>query len=177
MNKLFPRRIGAYLIDIAALFLVLGPLGLAVQRLLGLSPATARGVYIALVLNFSIPVWAYFTLADRSRGGATLGKRLLSLRTEGLSATSISSGQAVRRTAVKMIPWELTHASLFLFAPALGQFETGNWVGLGLSYALSFLYLLVAWRTRGHRSVHDFVAASRVRLVARSPNTSSTPHD
>lgn len=54
------RRVGAYVLDIALLFTVLAPLGYIVQRTIGVSPVTAQDVYAALVLNFSVPAWAYF---------------------------------------------------------------------------------------------------------------------
>lgn len=163
MPPVFFKRAGAYLLDIVVLFAVLFPLGYFVQRALGVSPSTAQSVYAMLLLNFSLPAWTYFALADRSRGGATLGKRLFSLHTEAEAGGRVGGAQALMRTAVKMVPWEVAHASSFLFAPALGVFSVGNWIGIGTSYVLSFAYLIVAWRTGGHRSIHDFAASTRVR--------------
>ena len=163
MRSILFRRVAAYLLDVSVLFAVLAPFGYGVQRALGVSPVSAQGVYITLVFNFSLPAWMYFALADRSRDGATLGKRLLSLRTEAERGGPIGFGRAIARTAVKMIPWEVAHAAAFLFAPALGAFGVGNWIGIGVSYVLIFAYLAVAWRTKGRRSVHDFVAATTVR--------------
>ncbi|WP_412069367.1 RDD family protein [Rubrivirga sp. IMCC43871] len=162
MRPVLLRRVGAYVLDIVLLFAVLAPAGYAVQRALGVSPSTAREIYGSLVLTFSIPAWTYFTLADRSRRGATLGKRLLGLRTASEDGGPVRGGRALARTAVKMVPWELAHASSFLFAPALGEFSLASWIGLGASYALSAAYLAQAWRTGGHRSVHDVVAGTRV---------------
>lgn len=62
-----------------------------------------------------------------------------------------------------MVPWEVAHVSAFLFAPALGEFGVGNWFGIGVSYVLLFVYLIVGWRMGGHRSIHDFVASTSVR--------------
>lgn len=158
------RRVGAYVLDIVLLFAVLAPLGYVVQLALGIDPAaaTARSVYLTLVLNFSIPVWLYFALSDRSRRGATVGKRVLGLRTRAKEGGHLGFGRALRRTAVKMVPWEMTHASSFLFVPALGEFAVGNMVGIGLAYVLSFAYLFVAWRTRGRQSVHDLATKTHV---------------
>lgn len=165
MRSILLRRAAAYALDIVLLFAVLAPLGYLVEQAVGVTPTTARGVYAAILLNFSIPCWAYFTLADRSRGGATVGKRVLSLRTETLGGERVGAARALGRTAVKMLPWEVAHASMFLFAPALGEFGAGNWIGLGASYVLILAYLGVAWRTDGARSVHDLSAATRVRRV------------
>lgn len=163
------RRAGAYVLDVTLLFVVLAPLGYVVQLAFGvdLSAPTAQGVYITLVLNFSLPAWTYFVLADHSRGGATLGKRLLSLCTQTEDGGRVCLGRALVRTAVKMVPWEIVHVSAFLFAPALGQLAVGNYIGIGASYILSFAYLFVAWRMRGYRSVHDFVASTCVTMVRK----------
>lgn len=172
MPSILLRRVAAYGLDIGILFAVLAPLGFLVQSALGLRPETAQGVYLALVLTFSVPVWTYFTLADRSARGATLGKRWLGLRTETATGGRVGVGQALGRTAVKMVPWELTHAASFLFAPALGDLGVGNWIGIGASYVLVAAYAVVAWRTGGRRSVHDLVASTQVRRVLRPASVS-----
>ncbi|MEM1096060.1 MAG: RDD family protein [Bacteroidota bacterium] len=158
------RRIGAYLLDVAVLFVVLAPLGYGVQVALGIdaAAATARSVYITLILNFSIPAWLYFALSDRSSRGATVGKRLLGLRTQAKAGRHLGFSRALGRTAIKMVPWEVTHASAFLFVPALGEFAAGNMVGIGFAYVLSFVYLFVAWRTDGRQSVHDLATKTHV---------------
>lgn len=173
MRSILLRRAGAYVIDIVILFVVLAPLGYLLQRALGVSPATAQGVYATLVLNFSLPTWAYFALGDHSRSGATFGKRMLSLRTEADVGGRVGVSQALGRTVVKMLPWEVAHASVFLFAPALGEYAIENWIGLAASYVLSFAYLIVAWRTQGHRSVHDFVASTSVSPVNMPPGATA----
>lgn len=162
MPSLLTRRIGAYLIDNAALFAVLAPLGVAVS--IGLSidrgEVTPGGIYTALVLNFSIPVWLYFALADVSASGATLGKRALGLRTDGASP-----GRALVRTAIKLAPWETVHLAAFGL-PALGAPVWTQGVGFGLAYAGLAVLVGVAWRTGGERSLHDLAAGTRVVRTA-----------
>src|SRR6056297_175779 len=102
MQSILLRRAGAYVIDIVIVFVVLAPLGYLVQHALGAVPVTAQGVYATLVLNFSLPTWAYFALSDHSRSGATFGKRMLSLRTEAEAGGRVGASQALVRTAVKM---------------------------------------------------------------------------
>jgi uncharacterized RDD family membrane protein YckC len=162
MQCIFLRRVAAFLLDIVVLFAVLGPLGFAVQFALGLVPSTPQQIYGTLLLNFSLPVWSYFAWADCSRRGATVGKRALSLHTESVDGQRVTLARAFLRTVVKMLPWETTHAAMFLFAPAGQTLHLGNWVGLGASYALSFAYLFLAWRTQGRRSVYDLVADTLV---------------
>lgn len=162
LRSTFCRRILAYVADCALLFVVLAPLGFALQRLLDFAPDTAHTIYATLVLNFSVPVWVYFTWGDHSVRGATFGKRLLTLQTKTAAGERVGAGRALGRTAVKMLPWETTHASTFLLAPSLGQFGAASWTGLGLAYAMVFVYLALAWRTDGRRSAHDLLAGTSV---------------
>ena len=81
-QRILLRRVCAYILDVSLLFSILAPLGYLVQQWIGFSPTTAQEVYKTLFLNFSIPVWAYFTLADTSIRGATIGKRVFNLHTQ-----------------------------------------------------------------------------------------------
>jgi uncharacterized RDD family membrane protein YckC len=168
IGSLLLRRLGAYALDCASLFLVLAPLGFLIQRALAVTPDTGVGIYTALVLNFSLPSWVYFTWGDASRRGATPGKRLLGLRASTTAGVRIGPARALARTAVKMAPWEIAHVSSFLLAVAPGELGGASWSGLGLTYALVAAYVVVAWRTGGRRSVHDLLASTRVER-ARAP--------
>lgn len=164
--SLLPRRAAAFLADVALLFLVLGPVGYLVQSLGEIRPETPREVYGILLLNFSVPVWTYFTLCDHGAGGATIGKRLLSLRVRTGAGDRVGIVRALGRTALKMLPWETAHAASFLFPSAIGGFGMASWIGLAISYALSLAWLFVAWRTAGRRSVHDVIVDTRVEQSA-----------
>lgn len=165
---LLPRRVVAYALDAGLAFAVLAPTGWGLQAWLGWTPETPRELYAAMVVNFSLPVWIYFAWSDASANGATVGKRLLGLRTEAASRP-LGVSRALARTSVKMVPWELTHVSAFLLAPAPGMFGPASWVGLGAAYALVALYLGLAARSHGARSVHDHVARTRVVRARRAP--------
>jgi uncharacterized RDD family membrane protein YckC len=111
-------------------------------------------------VNFSLPTWTYFILADSSPGGATVGKWLL-----GLHVARVLGGRlgwlALLRCAVKLLPWEAAHMSAFLLSMA----PVGQLIGLGLANALALAYFGVAAWTRGRRSVHDYVASTEVCLA------------
>lgn len=157
------RRLAAYAIDVVILAAVLVPLAFGLQLLIGYRPDTGVGVWLASVAAISLPSWVYFTLSDASSAGATLGKRLLGLRASSLGGGRIGLGRALARTAIKLIPWELTHLTLFALSPELGSF-TGLQLGLlWVVYGLFAIYLVVAVRNRGERSVHDLVVATAVR--------------
>lgn len=162
--KLAVRRIVAYTIDVSILFVVLAPLGIVVQWLIGTSPQTGPQIWLTIILNFSIPCWLYFIFSDLSAGGATVGKWIMGIRTVSESG-AVSVGQAVGRTAVKLLPWEMVHISVFALAERLGEFSVLQWVGLAMVDALIVVYLVAVFVSRGRRGVHDVVARSSVRLA------------
>jgi uncharacterized RDD family membrane protein YckC len=163
----FRRRVAAYAIDIALLFLALGPTGWLVQRAFDLAPSTGRQIWLTLLLNFSLPTWIYFTAADASRGGATAGKRWMALRAARRDGGRIGRGRALCRTALKLLPWEFVHVSAFALGTRAGDLSRVQVVGLCVANALMLAYLACAALTRGRRSLHDLVAGTVVEAVAR----------
>jgi uncharacterized RDD family membrane protein YckC len=167
LSRFWLRRSAAYAIDIVLLFVVLGPLGFGIQGLTATTPSTGREIWHALLLQFSLPAWLYFTIADASARGATFGKRWLGLRVASVTANGATEPRltwprALARTAVKLLPWELTHVAAFALAPDDGSFTVLQGIGLTIANVLAIAWFVVAIRTRGQRSVHDFAAGSRV---------------
>ena len=156
----FFRRSAAYLVDIVLLFGLLAPLGGLVQRALGVTPQMGEDLYLVILLNFSLPGWAYFILSETLWGGATLGKRLFRLRVVADHGGKITFGQSLLRTAIKLLPWELVHLSGFT-NPA-GEFTFLQGAGLLLANVLTILYLASALVTLGQRALHDFAARTSV---------------
>lgn len=162
---LLGRRAGAYVIDIVLLFAVLGPIGWLTQRTFGLSPSTGPQIWATLLLNFSLPSWVYFATSDASARGATLGKRWLRIRVSRNDDGRVGVTQALGRTGVKLLPWELVHVSAFGLAWSAGHFSIVQGVGLTLANALALAYLAWAVATRGRQSVHDLLAGTVVRFA------------
>lgn len=164
----FGRRVAAYTIDVALLFVVLAPLGLLVNRLVGAPTAmTGMDVWLTILWNFSLPVWIYFTVADRSRSGATLAKRWLGLRVVGPRGERLGTPIALLRTGVKLLPWELAHVASFALSTDLSTFDVRQIVGTSAAVLLTLAYLGVTAATRGRQSVHDLVTGTAVVRVVR----------
>jgi uncharacterized RDD family membrane protein YckC len=155
--------VGAFVLDCALLFLVLRSLGELMKFCIQWrTPSTGPGIWLALALNFSVPTWIYLIVSDSSARGATVGKRLSGLRVRRVDGGRLGLGRALLRTAVKLLPWELTHFSAFALMRDPNTFESRQLVGVGIANGLALLYLLVAACTRGLRSVHDYVARTEV---------------
>jgi uncharacterized RDD family membrane protein YckC len=155
-------RAAAYGTDAILLLAILVPLTFLVQPLLQADPQSGRAMWNAAVLCYSIPTWIYFVMADRSLTGATLGKRLWGIRVHSLRATSVSLSDAISRTAIKLLPVELTRL-VFLFADSTDSDQRANTFVVTLANLLAFIYLVVCAQTRGQRSVHDLVAGTAVK--------------
>jgi len=154
----------AYGIDIVLLFVILAPVGFLAQWILGLPlPQTGPMIWRTLLWNFSLPAWLYFIGSDASATGATLGKRLLHLHVQTVTQHRLAVGQALLRTAIKLLPWELVHLSAFALATDLSQFSLWQTLGLGTANVLVLLYVVVAGFYGGRCSVHDWVAKTEVR--------------
>lgn len=161
------RRCLAYTVDVVLVWVVLAPLGFAASALLGLPiPSTGPEIARVILWNFSLPVWAYFTLADASASGATMGKRWCGVRVRRADGARVGVARAAGRTLVKLVPWEVVHVAMFALATDLSTFGTAQLIGLNLANALIVVYLGVAVATRGRRSVHDVVAGTVVERVA-----------
>jgi len=145
----------AYAIDVALLFAVLAPLAFVGQWLTGHVPDSPHAAWSVQLLHFSLPAWTYFFAADRSARGATLGKRWLGLRVA-------AAARARARTALKLLPWELTHLSGFALGEEFGVLTPTQVVGLVLANVLAAAWLLLAAFSRGACSAHDRICGTRV---------------
>jgi hypothetical protein len=79
-----------------------------------------------------------------------------------IAGNRIGFGRALLRTAVKLIPWEVTHLSLFLPTPILTDGQGGFLPGLITANILIVVYLAVIVMTAGKQGVDDLVARTMV---------------
>ncbi len=112
-----------------ALLLVLG---VTVFSPLLTDPAPWQGQLLGF-FSLTLPVVLYFALSE-SLTGATLGKRLLSLRVAELSGNRLTLPRSLVRSGIKFLPWEISHTAIYRVvqpdAPALWSYLF--FVSLGL---------------------------------------------
>jgi len=176
LQALAVRRVGAFLVDVLILYAVLAPIGFLIQLAFGSHPWwespdykwAGPTVWRYALLNFSLPSWLYFTLCDYLAQGATLGKRLFRLRVMSAAGGRLSLGQALVRTAIKLLPWELSHISFFALSSDLSRLSLWQCIGFGVAYGLVAIYFIVIAATRGRRSLHDLTAGAEVRLIQKA---------
>jgi len=155
------RRIGAYAIDAAGLFAVLAPLTDLSIRRRGAPDGPPAAWHRSLALWFSAPTWAAMIAVDAT-SGRTPGTRLTGVRVVGSDGRHPTARQAVVRTAVKLLPWELAHLGLFgLAREAPGDTPAGRVVAAAAN-VLTVVWLAVTVASRGARAPHDLVVGGRV---------------
>jgi len=138
--------------------------------------------YAYVLLTVSVVPWnLYFSLFERSGGQATPGKRWLGLTVCSVSGQRIGLGRAVVRTTTKLLPWEIGHVAVILLADVrvTGLVRDGGFAfdentrfdlvptALTLPVQAAGLlffavYVAMALCQSERRSVHDFVAGTRV---------------
>ena len=161
--ELVVRRAIAFFFDCALMFAVLWPIGLLVQKVTGLKPEGGMQVWYTLLLNFSLPVWIYFTLSDASRSGASVGKKWMKISVHDAGgAAPPSIPRAFVRTAVKLLPWELVHISAFALSNDFAQFTLRQTLGITVANGLFIGYAVLTIASGGRRSIHDFAVNTAV---------------
>lgn len=99
----FGRRLAASLLDIVVVLGLLGALFFALSNIpLMMDPQIFFYLAIGFVVLVLITVWIYFVEME-VRGGATWGKRLLSLQTMNATQGNISRVEGVIRLAIKTL--------------------------------------------------------------------------
>lgn len=173
-GSLIARRVAAYAIDVAIAYGIFLAIQTAISPLRKhLEPrwmASATHFEGYVVLTISLPVWCYFALSESSPWQATLGKRLLGLRVTDVAGNRIGIGRAFLRTAVKLLPWDLSHLTIALPTPLLIDPESGalDWKrgefrpGFIVVYALLGTTLVTTIFTTRHQSLHDLAAGTVV---------------
>ena len=175
MTALPVRRVLAFGVDylvIAAYLLVL--LGVS----LALLASSVRAGYLTLWSNawsaeaagfvlLTAPVVLYFAFFESSPAGATLGKRVLHLRVVNTNGGRLGFGRSFLRSAVKFLPWELAHFTVWHYIYGRGTHSSPpGWTGVTLTfvYVMAAAFLLTLFIGREHRTLYDRISGSRVSL-------------
>lgn len=112
-------------------------------------------------LTVTLPVSLAFAIAEASPRGATWGKRRMRLRVESASGERIGFGRSCLRTALKFLPWELSHAAIWRFALADAGPEAVPITLISLAWILIGVYV-VTGLVGSRRTLYDRLSGTRV---------------
>lgn len=163
-----PARLGvrlrAFLLDYvlflgyaACLVMVAALLRTTVEPLFTASAVSAQ---LTGFIMLTLPVMLYFSITESSPRQASWGKHRFGLRVVDRRGERIRFGRAFVRSAVKFVPWELGHYTVWQWSD--GDLPTPAMVGLVLVYVLVAVYIVLPLMDKSRRSVYDFVAGTRV---------------
>jgi uncharacterized RDD family membrane protein YckC len=165
------RRLIAWALDYVV---IAGYLVILAAASIGIQASGLHGLWIAALSNagsaelagfvtLTLPVVLYFAFFEASPTGATFGKRALGLRVTALDGSRLSLGRALLRSAVKFLPWELAHFTIWHYVYA-GRANPPAWAAFALAivYLLVAAYLVTLFVGKSHRTVYDRIAGARV---------------
>lgn len=168
-NKVLGQRILAYLLDVFLLFLLI----LGVQGgvfLAGLNPITTlmeQGVtpagwqlHLWVFAGVSLPLWAYYTLTQSSAHQATWAMRWLKLQTVSLNGQPVTRPQALLRSVVMLLPFEINHTALFATIPDPAGYITVALITL--TWLMIGGNVLMALWSEKQQTFHDWVAGTTI---------------
>lgn len=164
--KLSLKRLLAYWLDFVVLAVVLVGVQLLIYTVTSGFPFDYldKGYQIEswVVLSMSLPVWAYFIYFETTRR-QTPGKRLLKLAIVDDRKPKLSFLQALGRTFVRLLPWEMTHLIILVPDPWWDVEEPSNQALIFIPNLLILAYIVVLFVNKGRRGIHDYVARTKVK--------------
>lgn len=163
-------RIAAYFIDCLLLFLGVIVLQAALYLVNPIVSIMRSGqvptngqVHLWVSTSVTIPCLLYFALMLCSSRQATLGMRLLKLRVGSVEGGRIGFAQALLRSAVLLIPFELNHSVIFHLLPRGAPPSTPFFLGIAGVWVVIAIYVALVILTPRRQSAHDLVARTIVQ--------------
>lgn len=167
--------VGAYIGVLSAVFLGAGAADASAVEAAFADPVRAQLTAFVLL---TLPVILYFTGWEAHRG-ATPGKRVAGIRVVGHDGGPVGWSRALGRSALRFLPWELAHTSLWRIPGWPGEvvtIPTSAVAGFAVVWILVGLYLLVPLLRSDRRTPYDLIAGtfvvsgdeSRARLSLRT---------
>ena len=169
----FVKRVAAFALDyliIASYLVVL--LGIGVGVTFAFGPLGRTGWFLSPMvldamafLTAVLPVILYFAFQESSSAQATWGKRKMGLKVVNAHDQRLKTPQAFVRAAIKFLPWQMAHTSLFHipgwpFAPEEPTQMVA--VGLILAQTLAVAYLILLGIGKAHRTPYDWASGAFV---------------
>lgn len=166
----FWKRVGAFALDyilILGYLLALFLFSLLANTLFGGIQGLFADRIRAQVTGFlllTLPLTLYFAISESSPRQGTWGKQRLKLKVSDVNGERISFWRAFGRTALKFVPWEISHTLIWqiYFSSAANS----PWINYGLVpvYLLIGLNILSLVITKTHQTIYDLLTNTYVIL-------------
>lgn len=160
-------RILAFLWDyiiIAGYLLALVGLSYLIRPVL--TPLFTTNALLAELTGFlfiTLPVYLYFAICEGSKSHATWGKRKMGILVTGMNGQSVGLRTSLVRSALKFVPWELAHFTIWQMVIPAEPSDALIYSLLGTVYGLMILYLLSPIFSKKKQTVYDMLAGTVLR--------------
>jgi uncharacterized RDD family membrane protein YckC len=114
-------------------------------------------------LFITLPVYLYFAVCEGSKSHATWGKRKVGVMVIGINGQSIRLGSSLFRSALKFVPWELAHFTIWHMVIPSNYPESLVYSLLAVVYVLVLIYLISPLWSKNKQTVYDFISGTVVR--------------
>ncbi|KQX56899.1 transporter [Paenibacillus sp. Root444D2] len=163
----FATRIMAFFLDyiiiLGYIILLIGVSFLARPQLIPLFTTNPLLAEITGFLFITLPVYLYFAVCEGSKSHATWGKRKMGIVVAGIYGQPIGFGSSLFRSALKFIPWELAHFTIWhMVIPS----EYPNYLIyslLGTVYGLVLIYMISPLWSKNNQTVYDSIVGTVIR--------------
>ncbi len=154
-----------YLI-IAAYLAVLVAGGVALTQFL---PSVSNALFdgpisgqIAGFLLITLPVTSYFALSEASSRQATWGKRRMGLRVADRQDRQLRRARSFSRTALKFVPWELSHTCIWQVSFAADPSAPVYTAGFSIVWLLVGANIVSLLLSPAKQTLYDRLAGTQV---------------
>jgi uncharacterized RDD family membrane protein YckC len=152
-----------YVIILGYLFLLFGVSFLEKPLLIPLFTASPLSAEITGFLLITLPVYLYFAFSEGSKSHATWGKRKMGIVVAGVHGQPIRLGNSLFRSALKFIPWELAHFTIWHIVIPTEYPDYLIYSLFATVYGLVLIYLISPLMSQNKQTVYDFIAGTVVR--------------
>lgn len=114
-------------------------------------------------LFITLPVYLYFAVCEGSKSHATWGKRKVGVMVTGINGQSIGLGSSLSRSALKFVPWELAHFTIWHMVIPSDYPESLVYSLLAVVYVLALIYLISPLWSKNKQTVYDLIAGTVIR--------------
>lgn len=110
----------------------------------------------------TLPVTLYFAISESSSHQATWGKRWQAIKVVQNNGERLSRMRALGRTALKFIPWELSHICIWQMSDTNQESDPVILIGFILVWILVGIYLLTLLLSSKKQTLYDKITNTLV---------------
>lgn len=126
------------------------------------NPMEADLFFFAVLL---LPVLLYFAISESSMKRGSWGKQKANIQVTNQSGGRITTGQAIGRNALKLLPWQITHTCIFHIDGWPFNVENLSLavnIGLISVWVLVAIFLVTMLISKKNQTLYDLVSGSYV---------------